>query len=192
MNFDEAQRELRAAYIGGSPGVLVSGLSWLAAGLAWMGLGVGSAFAALCVGGMLIMPTTVLIERMLIGAPKTLSRNNPLGRLGLETTFVLFAGIFIGYGLLLAAPALALPAVATTIGARYFAFRTLYDEPLYWLLGTLIGAGGAVAMARLVPFPGNFALVIGVMEVGFSVLLFARWKRRMSQAPIKSAEDIVQ
>lgn len=64
MQFDVAQREIAAANIGGAPGVLVSGLVWLVSGLIWLRVDVGTAFAALFVGGMLIVPASLLIARL--------------------------------------------------------------------------------------------------------------------------------
>jgi hypothetical protein len=104
-------------------------------------------------------------------------RGNPLDRLGLESTAMLFAGIFIAYALLRAAPALVFPVMAIAIGARYFVFRTIYDEPVYWLLGGLLAALGIAAMLGL-PIPGNIALVAGAVEVVFAIVLLARWRRR--------------
>lgn len=176
MDFRVAQRELAGAHVGGAPGVFVSGLVWLLAGLVWVRMGGKHAFAALFVGGMLIVPASLALSRFVFDAPK-LSRGNPLERLGLEGTFVLFAGILISYGSLQPAPALAIPALAVTIGARYFAFRTLYDEWLYWLLGALIAATGTLASLGLVPIPGNLALAVGVIEISFAAVLLFRWKR---------------
>lgn len=178
MDFSGAQRDLASTNVGGAPGVLVSGLVWLIAGVVWMRFGVVSAFAALFVGGMLIVPAALAIERMVFSAPKA-SLGNPLERLGLESTFVLFAGILIGYGLLQVAPQLAIPALAITIGARYFTFRTLYDEPLFWLLGALIATAAAFAALGLAYLPGNLALIVGVIEVGFAALLLTRWKAKV-------------
>lgn len=177
MEFEVAQRELCRAYVGGAPGVFVSGIVWLVAGLIWLRSGVGPAFAALFVGGMLIVPVSLLLERSVFGAPKV-SPGNPLERLGLESSFVLFAGILIGYALLRTAPALAFPALAVTIGARYFAFRTLYGEPFYWLLGAVIALAGIVSALELLPMPGNLALAVGVIEGIFAALLVARWRHR--------------
>ena len=177
MDFGVAQRELANTHVGGAPGVLVSGLAWFVAGLVWTRLGVAAAFLALFVGGMLIVPASLAIERLVFHAP-TSSRANPLERLGLESTFVLFAGILIGYALLQVAPDLAIPAVAIVIGARYFAFRTLYDEPLYWVLGTVVAAIGAFAALRPAALPGNLALIVGIVEVAFAALLLARRELR--------------
>jgi len=173
MDFGDAQRDLVTAYVRGAPGVLVSGLVWLAAGLVWLRLDIGPAFVTLFIGGMLIHPLSLFIARALLRAPGV-ARGNPLVPLALESTFFLFAGLMIAYALLLAAPALAFPAMAITIGARYFVFRTLYAEPVYWALAASLVGAGALAGAGLVAWPGNIALVVAAVEIVFAVILFAR------------------
>ena len=171
MEFETAQRDMSAAYAGGAPGVLVSGLVWLVAGFVWLRFETGTAFAALFVGGMLIMPLSVLVARGLLGTNRPMP-GNPLERLALESTFFLFAGILIAYALLQVAPALVFPAMAVTIGARYFTFRTIYGDPLYWALASCIVAAGAAAVK--VVLPGNLALAVGTIELVFAAWLFAR------------------
>ena len=94
---------------------------------------------------------------------------------------MLFAGIFIAYALLRTAPALVFPAMAIAIGARYFVFRTIYDDVFYWLLGGLLAALGIAAILG-VPIPGNIALAAGSVEVLFAILILMRWRRRAAAA----------
>ncbi|HEX8443842.1 MAG TPA: hypothetical protein VF631_09370 [Allosphingosinicella sp.] len=177
MEFSAAQRDMVGAAIGGAPGVLVSGLVWLAAGVVWLRWDVAFAFGALFIGGMLIVPASLAIARLVFNAPKV-SPGNPLERLGLESTFVLFGGILLAYIMLHTASELVFPVMAITIGVRYFTFRTLYDEPAYWALGGSLAAIGAVSAIGLVTLPMNLALAVGTIEIGCAGLLFARWKRR--------------
>lgn len=172
MTLTQAQRDLALANVGGAPGVLVSGVVWLVAGAVWMRAGVAAGFAALFVGGMLIVPIALLIARV-ARAPQ-LGKGNPLERLGLEATVVLFAGLAVAYALLDAAPGLVFPVMALTIGARYFSFRTLYGDPLYWLLGGLLAAAGTLALFAAVAWPGNVAVVVGGVEVALAAILFVR------------------
>jgi hypothetical protein len=171
MQFTTAQQEMVAAHVRGAPGVLVSGLVWLIAGWLWARYGVVDGFYALFIGGMLIFPGSLLISRVLFRAPKA-SPGNPLERLGLESTFILFAGILLAYCFLRVAPDLAFPAMAVAIGARYFVFRTIYGNPIFWVLGGAIAVvGGLVALAHLT-LPVNLALVVGAIEVSFSVVIY--------------------
>ena len=170
MTLAFAQREMSAAHLGGAPSVLISGLVWLIAGTVWLKYGVVKGFFALFFGGMLIFPTAVAVCRLIFHAPAT-AKDNGLNRLGLELTFFLFAGILVSYALLRAKSVLVFPVMAITIGARYFAFRTLYDRKLYWLLGATLAGFGTIALLHQISWPGNFAFVVGVLETVFSALL---------------------
>lgn len=177
MPLDAAQRELSRAYVGGAPGVLISGLVWLAAGTVWATRGAPAGFLTLFVGGMLIMPGSVALSRLLFRAPK-IAPGNPLERLGFESTVMLFAGLLIAYALLRSDPAMAFATLAVAIGARYFVFRTLYNEPLYWLLGALLAALGMAVLLRWTTMPVNVAVAVGAVELLMALLLLLRHRRR--------------
>ena len=116
---------------------------------------------------------SLVIER-LARAPRV-SKDNGLHKLGLEATFPLFAGLLIAFGLLPWSANFAFAALAIVIGARYFAFATLYRERVYWLLGSaifLIGTGFAVQADAL---PVHVTLVVGSAELLFGAWLFTRW-----------------
>lgn len=178
MNLDlgKAQDELRAGYVSGAPGVAISGLVWLAAGIVWIMQGTNAAFALLFVGGVAIFPLSVLACRLLFRAGP-ISKENPLNRLGFETTVPLFAGLFVTFTVLSRSAPLAFSLFATIVGARYFAFATLYRDLTYWALGATLFAAGFAFAAFGKALPLNVALCIGAIELIFSALLFAR--RRM-------------
>lgn len=167
MQITAAQHDMASAHLRGAPGVLVSGLVWLVAGAVWDRYGVSTGFIALLVGGVLIFPLSLLIARLILKAPKGLA-GNPLERLALESTFMLFAGMFLAYCFLRVAPELAFPAMAVSIGVRYFVFRTVYGNPIYWVLGGVLAALGGVVAAKAVSFPINLAWVVGTTELLFS------------------------
>ena len=171
MDITAAQTEMARAHVRGAPGVLVSGLVWLAAGWLWTHHGVMDGFYGLFVGGILIFPVSLLVSRIIFKEPAA-SRGNPLERLALESTFTLFAGTLLAWCFLRVAPELAFPAMAVAIGVRYLVFRTIYGNVVYWLLGGAIAAFGG--MVALVPteLPVNFALIVGAIEVCFSLVLF--------------------
>ena len=164
---------MRNAYVGGAPGVLASGVVWVIAGLIWLRLDVPHAFTVLFFGGMLIVPVALFIARVILRAPKPLGEN-PLDRLGLESTLFLFAGLLIAYALLHLNPAAVFPVIVVTIGARYFTFRTIYGEAIYWVLGAALIAVGSSALLGFIAWPTNVAVVAGFVEVGFAALLFIR------------------
>ena len=142
-------------------------------GLTWMHLGVTAAFAVLFVGGMAIVPGALFISRAIFRASRPVDKN-PLDRLGLESTFPLFAGLLIAYALLRIDPIAVFPVMAITIGARYFAFSTIYGQSLYWILAMSLVAVGGTAVLGMISWPVNLALVVGTIEVLFAIVLFVR------------------
>ena len=170
------QTALRRAFADGAPGVLVSGLVWIASGIAMARTDIATAFAVLFFGGMAIHPLATAMARFVLRCPAD-SAPNPLNRLAGESTVILFAGIAVAYALLGPAPALALPAFALFMAARYFVFRTLYGNVAYWVLGGCIAAVAGLALFGK-PLPlGNIALQVGIIEIVVSVILFARWRQ---------------
>ncbi len=167
---------MRAAFVLGAPGVLVSGLAWLAAGFVWTRSGPGPAFVLLFVAGLAIFPLSMLISRVAFRAPAT-SPTNPFNALGFETTVPLFAGLLVAYLLLRTMAPIGLALFAAIVGARYFAFATLYRERTYWVLGAGLFAAGYLYAARPT-LPGNIALCVGAIELAFALALFVRWRSR--------------
>ena len=80
MDLKTAQSAMRIAYVSGAPGVLVSGIVWVVAGLIWSRSDVNHAFTVLFVGGMAIVPVALFIARVVLRAPKLVGKN-PLDRL---------------------------------------------------------------------------------------------------------------
>jgi hypothetical protein len=171
-----AQHDLSQAYVGGAPGVMVSGLVWLIAGVVWQLYGIDAAFAALFFGGMAIHPLGVLIERIALRAPKA-TVGKPLETLAIEATIPLFVGVMIGWVLLVRAPDLAIPVFAAIVGARYFLFRTLYGEVAYWMLGAAILAAAGVAMFGI-SLPLNLGFIVGIIELIAAAIILRRWQAR--------------
>jgi hypothetical protein len=176
MDIREAQLDLRHSFAGGGPGVLVSGLVWLAAALTGQTLGTPKDLLVLFVGGMLIYPLSVFIVRTVLKRPRTRD-GNPLVKLSIEATMPLFAGLLIGYASYLAQPELAVPFFAIIIGARYAVFSTLYGDPTYWLLGLLLATFGVVAAAAPGVLPIGTLFLVALTELVFGIILLARnWR----------------
>lgn len=177
VDYIACQADLAERYQGGAPGVAVSGLVWVAAAIATWQRDVSTGFIVLFVGGMAIVPLGQLIARVGFHAPPP-AISNPLERTALESTFGLFAGIACGFLLLAAAPEYVFAAVAMTIGARYFLFRTVYGNQLYWMLG-----GGIAVIGIAAAFVGLLSgylvpLTVGVFELVMAVVIFVRWREQ--------------
>jgi hypothetical protein len=170
MEIKAAQAECRRCFVGGGPGVVVSGLVWLAAAAVAERAGTSTAFATLFFGGMLIAPVTTVIERGLFGRPPT-SPENALPAIGFETVFAMIGGLAAAFLLLQHAPHLVFPVAAIAVGARYFTFATIYGTKVYYLLGGLIVAIGAVGIVGQVAIPGGTILAVAVTELVVGTVL---------------------
>ena len=181
MTVDDAQRDLSRAYVGGGPGVFVSSLVWFAAAFVEQSAGIAPAFATLFFGGMLIFPLATLACRFLF-ARKAEAADNPLGRIALESTVAMIGGLVAAWLFLPLWPDLVFPVAAIAVGTHYAVFTTIYGDRLFWLLGGLITAVGAVAIFDAAPIPGGPILAVGIVELAFAVVLTMRAYRPDSAA----------
>ena len=69
-------------------------------------------------------------------------------------------------------------ALALAIGARYFAFRTIYGDWLYWALGGTLMALATFAMLGYGLSETALLFAVGAAECIFAGLLLTRRKRR--------------
>ncbi|WP_406696899.1 DUF7010 family protein [Sphingomonas glaciei] len=141
MLISDAQQDLRRAYVGGGPGVVISGFVWLAA--TWINhtAGAGPGFDSLFFGGMLIFPITKLVCRRAFGRENEF-RSNPFGMTVLECTIAMIGGFFAAWLFLKSEPALVFPLAAVAVGTHYFVLKTAYGERLFWLIGGIVAAIG--------------------------------------------------
>ncbi len=172
MDVSDAQRDLRRAYVGGGPGVIVSGAVWAITAVVQSLYGIGPAFAALFVGGMLIFPLSKLICRFVFRRANEEARN-PLGMAALESTVAMIGGLFAAWLFLASKPMLVLPLSAIAVGTHYAVFKTVYGDRLFWVLAaviTAIGVGDLVVGA----LQGWAPPLVVAAELTFGVVLIAR------------------
>lgn len=156
MTIAEAQRDMRAGYFGGAPGMFASALVWLVAGLVAVQVSPQRAVAALLVGGVFIHPIGVLFARAL-GRSGQHSHGNPLGQLALETTAWLVLSMPIAYAISLHRLDLFFPAMLLVIGGRYTTFATLFGARVFWACGgALVVAAYLLASVAATPAAGAF------------------------------------
>jgi hypothetical protein len=175
MLFSDAQHDIRRAYVGGGPGVLVSALIWFVATFVQHAHGIGSAFTALFFGGMLIFPVSKLVSRFVFGRTNE-GRENPLGMTALESTVAMIGGLFAAWLFLPVKPALVFPLAAIAVGTHYLVFRTIYGDRLFLALAAIVTALGLVDILVL-PIPGGVALSVAITELVFGIVLTARAAR---------------
>ena len=173
MDIATAQAELRASYMNGGPGAVVSGLVWLAAAISAMTWGTPTGFVVLFFGGMTIFPLGTLIVRAVFRRPPP-SPGNPGGRTVIETVFPMIGGFLAAWILLPYRPDLVFPLAAIAVGAHYFGFRTAYGGIVYWGLATVISGVGLGTVFLGVPGREAVPWVVAAIEVAFGVWVTAR------------------
>lgn len=173
MNIREAQADLRRAYTDGGPGVVISGLVWLAAALAEAGEGVGFGFVVLFIGGMFIFPLALFANRVILRRAGE-SKANPGGMLVLESTIAMIAGLLAAWLFLDYEPSLVMPLAAIMVGTHYFAFNTAYGDRLFWVLAAGVTLIGLAEIFQFLPLPVSVALCVAVFEIAFGLFLTVR------------------
>jgi len=173
MLVQDAQREVRTVFVGGFWGQLVSSALWLVSAALGSWRTPRAAIFSLVLTGFFIFPVTQLLLR-LTGGPASLSRDNPLGNLGMQIAFTL------PMTMLLLVPVTAFrlnwfyPALMVLLGAHYLPFTFLYGMRMFVpLCSVLIGGGVVIALY----FSGSFSL--GGWIGGVALFIFA-WIGRAS------------
>ncbi|MBU2863344.1 hypothetical protein KO489_05770 [Reinekea forsetii] len=174
MKIEEAQKDMNFSYFGGGTGVLASGFVWSLAGLtALLHTNQGS-MLSLFIGGMFIHPLAMLLSKVL-KRPGNHNPKNPLGKLALESTIILFVGLFLAYYVAKLHMEWFYPIMLMAIGVRYLIFNTLYGEKIYWILGAVLMLSGMLCIL----LGANFivgAFIGGLTEIIFSLVIFYRSK----------------
>lgn len=166
MQFAEAQKDMNLAYFGGATGVLVSGFVWLIAGLVGIVWSPQASILALFFGGMSIFPLGMVLAKLLKRSGKH-QQQNPLGKLALESTAILFVGLFLAFCVAQIQLNWFYPIMLLAIGVRYLVFNTLYGLRVYWVLGVVLMFTGAICMLL------NASFLVGVFTGGITEILFA-------------------
>jgi hypothetical protein len=171
----QAQADMRVGYLSGAPGVATSGVAWLAAAAVVMAVTPKAGMWALLIGGALIFPVSVLLTKLL-GRPGKHSDGNPLGRLAVEGTVWMMAGIAVAFGMQALRLEWFFPAMLLAIGGRYMTFQTIYGMRIYWILGAaLCVAGICLALIRAPVLTG--ALAGGLIELAFAGVIYVQAHR---------------
>jgi drug/metabolite transporter (DMT)-like permease len=177
MNFKEHQKDMRNAYLAGGTGILVSGIIWLVSGLYGKFLTKETSILIFFVGGMLIYPLGVFLAKLLKSSGKH-QKNNPLAKLAIESTAILFIGLFIAYSTYQIQKLWFFPIVLMIIGVRYLVFQSIYGMKIYWILGLFLIVAGIVCVISNQPF--HFGGIIGgVIELIFGVLVIVIERKKI-------------
>ena len=175
MKFEDAQKDMNFAYCGGATGVLVSGLVWCIAGIVALLYSNQSSMLTLFFGGMFIFPLSMLLAKIL-KRPGNHDPRNPLSKLALESTIVLFVGLFLAFTVARLQAEWFYPIMLLIIGVRYLLFNSLYGLKVYWLLGLILMFSGAACMVFNAEFVIG-AFIGGITEILFSVIILNHSKK---------------
>ena len=175
MKFEEAQKDMDFAYFGGGTGVLVSGIVWCIAGIVGLLYSNQSSMLTLFFGGMLIFPLSMVLSKILKRSGKHDSKN-PLANLALESTIILFVGLFLAFIVARLQVEWFYPIMLLAIGVRYLLFNTLYGAKIYWLLGAILMFSGAACIVLNADFIIG-AFVGGITEIVFSLIILYQSKK---------------
>lgn len=168
MRIHEAHSDLRASYLNGGPGAVVSGLVWLCAAVSSTTWGISTGFIVLFFGGMAIFPIGTLVVRTVFRRASP-SPDNPGGRTVIETVFPMIGGLLAAWLLLPYRPDLVFSLAAIAVGAHYFGFRTAYGDAVYWALAAVMCGVGVGAIFVGVPSREYVPYVIAAIELLFGV-----------------------
>ena len=177
MNFEEAQKDMRNAYLGGGSGILISSLVWLTAGILAIYTSKQTSIIVFFVGGMLIHPVGILIGKLFKRSGKH-SKGNPLGKLAMESTVILFIGLYFVYFLFQTQPNWLYPIMLMIIGVRYLIFQSIYGLKIYWILGSILIVAGFAGLNSNQSFYA-FGIIGGIIELIFSILIIQKNKNEL-------------
>lgn len=163
---------MRHVYNDGAPGILVSGLFWVAAALVCYELEIYKAVWTLLIGGALIYPIATIVTKAL-GRPAKTSKAIALNQLAMASTIWLILCCAMAYGLFLLKPVLFFPAMMATIGSRYLIFASIFGRPIFWTLGASLIVAAHLAFFFSVT-PAVAAGPGGLIEVLFAFVVFAK------------------
>jgi hypothetical protein len=167
MHVEDAQRENRTVFVGGFWGQLVSSVIWLASAAIGYWVTPRAAIIAIVFAGFFIFPITMLMLR-LSGGPAYISRDNPLGKLGMQIAFTLPLGMLLLIPVTEFRLNFFYPALMILLGAHYLPFVFLYGMRMFYALGAALVFGG-VAIAHY--YSGSFSL--GAWVGGVMLFVFA-------------------
>jgi len=191
MRIADAQEEMRARFVGGFYGQLVSGVLWLASASLGVWSSPRAAIVTLVVGGFFIFPLTELLVR-LSGERAVISPTNDLRYLGMQAAFVLPLSMLLLLPVGLYRLNWFYPAFMILLGAHYLPFVTLYGMRMFAVLAGVLVTGGVVIALY---WSGSFS--VGAWFTGATLLVFAglgkataghHWRAAQQQHPADGAE----
>jgi hypothetical protein len=163
-----AQKDMCVGHANGSFGIIVSGFVWLFSAFISNTYSVQNAIWALLIGGALISPISIVIEKIM--GFKGHKVTNPLKNLAMESTFWMLMCIPLAYGLSLQKTEWFFQGMLLIIGGRYLTFASIYGTKFYWILGATLGISAYLLLINNVQST-NSLLTGASIEIIFGILL---------------------
>lgn len=167
MEISTAQSDVRATFLGGFAGQLVSSIIWGASAAAATWYSHNAGIIVLVVAGCFIFPLTLLVLRVM-GRPAGLPKGHPMNALGMQVAFMLPLNLPLVAAATLFRHNWFYPSVMLLLGTHYLPFVFMYGMPQFAALAAALIAC-AVCFALYVP--GVFA--VGGWTTAALLLLFA-------------------
>jgi hypothetical protein len=167
MLVEDAQRHVRASFIGGFWGQLVSSVIWLASAVLATWSTPRTAITTIVFGGFFIFPATVLLLR-LTGGSASPTKGNPLSSLGMQIAFTLPMTMLLLVPVTEFRLNLFYPALLILLGAHYLPFVFLYGMRMFIALCAILVSSGVVIALYL-----SQSFSLGAWVGGFTLLVFA-------------------
>lgn len=181
MKIVDAQREMRFAYYGGTPGMFTSATVWLIAGLVSFNISSERAIWALFIGGMFIHPVAVLLNKAM-GRPARHSPENPFGALAMASTIWMILSLPLAYAASRLHIKWFFPAMLFVVGGRYLTFSTMFGAHIYWACGAALAIAGYL-LGRVQASPELGAFTGAAIEAAFACVIFASARREVAALP---------
>ena len=118
---------------------------------------------------MLIHPLGLMISKLFNRSGEH-QKKNPLGNLAMESTAILFIGLFISYSIFQVKPHWFYSIMLMIIGVRYLVFQSMYGMKIFWMIGFFLMTAGVISLISNQPFL-NAAIIGGIIELGFSIYI---------------------
>jgi hypothetical protein len=173
MQIRDAQREMRAAFLGGFAGQLIAGVIWAVSAAFTLAAASNMGIAVLFFGSMAIFPLTQGLLR-LMGRPAKVSAENGLWPLGMQVAFTVPLNFLLVFAATLYRDEWFYPAAMIAVGAHYLPFMTLYGMRMFGALATLLVAGGTLLAVTGAPFLSLGGWLTASILIGFA--FFGRWQ----------------
>jgi hypothetical protein len=170
----EAQKDMRAAYMGGASGAIASATAWLVAAIVAATVGSMAGVWTLFFGGMLIFPFSLLLCKVL-GRSGKHNKDNPLAALALEGTIWMLLCIVVAIALAYYRVEWFFPAMLLVIGGRYLTFATLYGMKIYWAFGATLASFAALLVIIEASVPAG-AFAGALIEYIYGLVIVFRMK----------------